>query len=145
MSSKKLIPSTIIKENIKRTIAELKITKLEYVEVKLKKQKEVTDLKKSLNSLVHKKQNCEIEKAKRAKLRQELIDIEDHIKEINLKIEAKRTLLNPENNLLKQISIMKDNYNSFSKDERRIPNLRAMAYEVSKELDEIIKHASAVY
>ncbi|GAA3555928.1 hypothetical protein [Snuella lapsa] len=145
MLNKELIPTTRIQENIKRTITELKNTKLEYVEVKLKKQKEVTDLKKSINNLTHKKKNCELEKAKRAKLRLELIDIENHINEINLKIEAKRILLNPENNLLKQISIMKDNYKSFSKDERRIPNLRAMAYEVSKELDEIIKHVSAVY
>lgn len=144
MKTTKITPTTKIHENTERAIAELKITKLEFVEAKLKKQTEVALLKKSLSKLINDKKNCEAEKAKRARLRQELVDIENHIKEINSKIEAKKKLLNPENSLLKQITILKDNYSSFSKDERRIPNLRAMASEVSKELDEIIKHASAV-
>lgn len=128
-------------ENIKHDIVELKITKHEYVKAKLKKQKEVAVLKKTLSKLAQEKKNCQAEKAARAKLRRELMDIENHINKINIKIQAKKKLLNPESNLLKQITILKDSYRSFSKDERCIPNLRAMASEVSKELEEIIKQA----
>ncbi len=141
MKTKEIKPTYKSHADIKHDLVELKITKVEYVQAKLKKQNEVAVLKKILNQLARENKNCEVEKAERTKLRRELVNIENHIKKINLKIEAKRKLLNPESNLLKQIMILKDNYSSFSKDERCIPNLRAMASEVSKELEEIIKQA----
>ncbi len=138
MKTKEFKPILQDNVNIERIIIELKVTKAEYVDNKIKKQGEVAILKSILNKHRFEKKNCESVKATRAKLRQELDEIEFNIKKINLQIAAKRKLLNPENNLLKQIKILKDNYSMFSKDKRCIPNLRAMAAEVSRELEHII-------
>lgn len=140
MKTKEIKPTYKNEAEVKRALVELKIKKVEYVKAKLEKQNEVAIIKKVLNQLARDNKNCEVEKAERTKLRRELVDIEDHINQINLHIAAKKKQLNPESNLLKQIKILKDNYRSFSQDERCIPNLRAMASEVSKELEEIIKH-----
>ena len=87
MKTKRFEPILQNRADIERTIIELRVTKAEYVGNKIKKQSEVAALKNILN----KQKNCESEKAMRTKLRQELDEIEFHIKEINLQIESKES------------------------------------------------------
>ena len=152
METKGFNPTPQNQVDLECAIIELKATKAKHVVVKIKKQSEVAAQKDILNDPRLERKDYEYAKAKRVKLRQELDEIEANIKKVNVQMMAKKKLLisvnnhlkcnksklDSENDLLKQITILKDHYSRFSVDSTRVPSMRTMAAEISRELEHII-------
>ena len=147
METKGFNPTHQNQVDLERAIIELKATKAKFVAKKLKTQSKVAVIKDTLKDSRVEREDYESAKTKRVILRHELDEIE-----VNLQVMAKRKLLlsinnhlklnkpklDSENGLLKQITTLKDNYSSFSVDNTRIPSMREMAAEISRELEHII-------
>ncbi|TXD45879.1 hypothetical protein [Polaribacter sp. IC073] len=145
-------PSEQNKVDLERSILDLRSKKSGLVFKKIKKQEKATDLKVQLTNPHLELEEYDTLKGKRNKVRCQLSQIEVDIKEVNLEINAKNKLftsiqshlkvnknkLSNDTSFLRELIVLKEQYNEFSADHTRVSSMRTMASNFTNKLESII-------